>query len=490
MAHGRAREMSGSRLRQDPKKRYSKDLDLLHTAISQNHHRKSNLARSVSSQNLLNKNIPMTEHGPGPERPAFRKWHSFQMHTASEAKDAKEGSSNPPRISVGIHPSDNLHTPAQEPSMHGSRVIQTSTANIPHDDNSVSPLTVLKDQYNIRRPDFHMPMTATPATDNSFNNLLDQNSQTHTELTTVLESRSSKSVFNRMSQIMNMAHASMHSLVPMLPGGDPENESLSGHMSSSNISNYQSESDTEEEEDDGDGLSQNKPQVDNWKSPVGNTQMDLSNDLNNFQDMLNEINDFQSNFVDKFSPSSSKGVRLNRTQQKILDYKELHSFDSSSTLNSLGPLSSALNLPAPSSVLNSYSMRIQSETITSQYTSIRLRFGSKVNSHMSTMKKYIGANTAVLGFINRLELAKLKGFGWISPNSDYKEKPPLNFENKDEIIKTMWDSEISQFFGSAVAEPSSQGSESGTSGIRRTSNEELMDNVDFAAIARGVKLRG
>ena len=79
-----------------------------------------------------------------------------------------------------------------------------------------------------------------------------------------------------------------------------------------------------------------------------------------FEELMIKISGFQENFVNKLPYTN---VKLSRTQQRQLDYKQLYEYESTDIENG--------------SDLVCYDWKIQNETILSQYTSIRLRFSSK-----------------------------------------------------------------------------------------------------------------
>jgi hypothetical protein len=494
--------------------------ELLQTAINQNHQFRSTLTKSFSAQNLAttnekSKNIPMAPEQKN-SRPTLKRWNSFNMVYKNEEANHE----------------NNVTT-------HDNNVTLMETIHSTKD--SISPLTVLKDQYNIKRP---LSLQTNPNTnskedtisnpntisnpDNSFSNLLDTKFSDLTPTTSTGGSSKTNKFYNKMSQIVNLAHDSMHSLVPMFnkdfitnENTDPTNTSS---IVSGNISNFQSEDD-ESEDDADDRKTQDNNELDTqyrlelWKSPTVLTNPEAPENVGDFQSIVNEINQFQSTFVDKFTNSPSESTfRTNRTQQKILDYKELYSIESPSSLSILASQPSTL-APPISSILNSYNVKIQCETITSQYTAIRLRFASRIPSDLDKSNKNMKPHTGVLGFLNRLELLNetRPTNEWLSKcTSDYySEDKNISFENRDHVLKSIWETQLNSKFNSNGIEvaqdpvddetirTSNESDESigtsnemdesiGTSNEMdesfRTSNEtDESIKVDFSQMARNVK---
>lgn len=310
-----------------------------------------------------------------------------------------------------------------------------------------------------------------------------------------------------MSQIVNLVHDSMHSLVPMLnkdfitnENTDPTNASS---MVSGNISNFQSDDD-ESEDDVDDRKTQDNPELDTqyrlelWKSPTVLTNPEALENVGDFQSIVNEINQFQSTFVDKFTNSPSESTfRANRTQQKVLDYKELYSIESPTSLSTLASQPST-QAPPISSILNSYNVKIQCEAITSQYTAIRLRFASRIPSDLDISNKNMKPHTGVLGFLNRLQLLNetLPTSEWLTKctSNYYSEDKSISFENRDHVLKSIWETQLNSEFNSNGIEASRDPFDDETTATNdkdesfRTSNEtDESIKVDFSQMARNVK---
>lgn len=132
------------------------------------------------------------------------------------------------------------------------------------------------------------------------------------------------------------------------------------------------------------------------------------------QDVINDINSFQSNFV-RNDGLPTPPVRVSRTQRKVLDYKDLYPEESE----------------APRST--DYSTKIQHDTVVLEYTSIRLRFASKV-----VTKSHMRPDTGVLGFINR----------YVSPKALKPSKAPSQFPLGDTPLDRLWADEMARQFPS------------------------------------------
>ena len=479
--------------------------ELLQTAINQNHQFRSTLTKSFSAQNLAtanekSKNIPMALEQKNP-RPTIKRWNSFNMVYKNDETKHENKVTN-----------------------HDNNVTFMETIHSTKD--SISPLTVLKDQYNIKRPlslqtspnpnsnpnTISNPnLNSNPNTisnpDNSFSNLLDTKFSDLTPTTSTGGSSKTNKFYSKMSQIVNLVHDSMHSLVPMLnkdfitnENTDPTNASS---MVSGNISNFQSDDD-ESEDDVDDRKTQDNPELDTqyrlelWKSPTVLTNPEALENVGDFQSIVNEINQFQSTFVDKFTNSPSESTfRANRTQQKVLDYKELYSIESPTSLSTLASQPST-QAPPISSILNSYNVKIQCEAITSQYTAIRLRFASRIPSDLDISNKNMKPHTGVLGFLNRLQLLNetLPTSEWLTKctSNYYSEDKSISFENRDHVLKSIWETQLNSEFNSNGIEASRDPFDDETTATNdkdesfRTSNEtDESIKVDFSQMARNVK---
>lgn len=175
------------------------------------------------------------------------------------------------------------------------------------------------------------------------------------------------------------AHSSMHSLTPM-QGGDITAVSSGG---TTTIVDYQSRNQNELDVLDEDECMW-IPMVDNSaKTPV----------THNLQEALNDVRDFQNQFVQRYNADVAKhtngakgrgsGVALNeaitvsRTQQKVLDYKDLQDDGHLDNITTHAAFDGATR--EGNGALD-YNVKIQNETITSQFTLLRLRFNGGENS--------------------------------------------------------------------------------------------------------------
>lgn len=135
---------------------------------------------------------------------------------------------------------------------------------------------------------------------------------------------------------------------------------------------------------DDDSIDEYTQKAEPWES--GDNFMD-NNFLNsllankqNMKDMLAEIDDFQSKFVQRFSAceptvSDSSILPVSRVQQKALDYRDLMSSEKDD-INSSQSYLSLSSINSETSTSFAYTVKKQHEMITSQYTLIRFRFAS------------------------------------------------------------------------------------------------------------------
>lgn len=225
------------------------------------------------------------------------------------------------------------------------------------------------------------------------------------------------------------AHSSMHSLTPM-QGGDTTAASSGGNTTMVDYqSRYQNELDVSDEDE-----CMWIPTVDNSaKTPV----------IHNMQEALNDVRDFQDQFVQRYNADVAKhtngakgrgsGVALNeaitvsRTQQKVLDYKDLQDDGHPDNITTHAASDGAIR--EGNSALN-YNVKIQNETITSQFTLLRLRFNGGENS------------MGVLGFLK-------PGRRW--PCAPPRGNMQVTKADKEQYLHEVWHTEMAVFARNSVA---------------------------------------
>lgn len=490
----RDRDASATRSRStNPLSRSTKDL-LLQTALSQNHHLKHNdelpeLNRSGSTNNLLNhgmarnKNIPMVHEQP---RPHIKRWNSITTAEIAQKVTENQKPTTPTgdRLASATPTADRIApatptlvqrlTPAASPEEY------RRAGEEARNKASISPLTVLRDNYNVKRPE-----TGAPPTDNSFQNL-DPTKRNLAQAPSLATSSSTAAsttnkIYNKMSHLINIAHNSMHSLVPMagkLPNGS-YNETVSSSTTKGTRPRYQSElddddddefhvrkyHDDDEDETDDDlnnrdaSTTETQYNLELWDTPTQYITQSPKHQQakgKRLQDILQEINDFQNDFVQKMNTpgtQATKNAGVNRTQQRVLDYRDLYEADGDSKSDSPSSLMVFKNKTNASPFGDSfnYSIKIQHDTILSDYTLIRLRFGSTLSSDES---KGMRSHTGVLGFVNRTtslnnEYKRSKGkktegeVPWYRAcSSDIPGESTVNFDNKEAYLRDLWSSEL------------------------------------------------
>ncbi|KAK6462800.1 hypothetical protein DFJ63DRAFT_313931 [Scheffersomyces coipomensis] len=473
-------------------KRFSRvNSDLLQTALNQNFI----LTKSNSTHSLLNqhdsKNIPMNpqdlqlqmqlqiqqqqqQQQQLSNRPHIKRWNSyniartkFDLTNTNDNDNEKLNLDLPPQVQVQPQP-QHQHLPHQQSNLHPLPSEQ-------QEKSSISPLTVLKDEYNTKRPVITTSSSTLFNTDNSFQNLVDKSDNVLDSQINPQNASPSKSnkLYQKINHIISIAHDSMHSLVPMLSIKDGVVEEVEGENTvattvNSRMANYQSESDDGSDDDDttinnihhnhngndlvDESLQNNDTQyrLDSWKSPI--MEENLIMDPHDVNEIIEEINDFQNNFVYKYNTSNPNpdtnpetNERINRTQQKLLDYKELYSTDEFINRASNSSTSSSASLAALN-IENSYDLKIQNETILTQYNSIRLRFPTKIVSSGKSKSSTATttATTGVLGYLNRYKpmISNPKN----SKQLDKDNK--ISFDDKDDILRNIWENESRSFFQS------------------------------------------
>ncbi|KAI5961414.1 uncharacterized protein KGF55_004037 [Candida pseudojiufengensis] len=331
--------------------------ELLQQAIlNQNSQFKSSLTRSISAHGIphidqthqhIKRQLNNTKDDQQQlkQRPGFRRWNSYQLP-------------------------DSL--PQNE---------DNNSSNFINKD-SISPLTVLKDQYDTKRPIVNNAMNM--STDNSYKEL-EKIKKDSTEDQIKIQP-------NLYEKMIHMANSGVNSL-----------KSLTENAFSEKTSNLiQSESD--DDDDNNNVLPQNEQK--DTQYPIENLENDF-NFPNEFNEMIKDITNFKND--------DNNFPKLNRTQQKLMDYKKLYEYElenNNTTSNSL-----------------SYEFKIQNEKILSQYNNIRLRFSSR-----EINKKQIVTDIGVLGFINRYKQNLLL--------NTTKNANVLSSKDTNELLKKIWDSEI------------------------------------------------
>lgn len=392
---------------------------------------KSSSGRLISDSRT--KNIPMSGNYRTSSRPAIKRWNSIQY--------------------LSNDPQDNLKT------RHSYRTSAQHITNNPNpnlDPDSVSPLTVLKDQYNTKRP---VSNAVSKSTDNYYkdletpskyqmtvsgpndNNLMgsDLEDGNKTNTTSPMESITNK-IYNKMTRLLQRHDdSSLKQITPtssnnpnLTRAGDKLNSEKSIPLSAkTSILKFQSELDDESEmEDDPELIDPNgNDQFDPLSSPNVNLQESSTINEVNFDKIMDEINDFQNNFVQKFNvntPNSATSKNeqdsydwdssSSRIQRKILDYKDLYNQDDNLSKNS-SYFSLKLQNQLSYNILNDYTFKIQHETIMQQYNLIRFRYLSPPDFHIYTIDgepiykdkvqhQYLKSNMGVLGFLNRAQLVE------------------------------------------------------------------------------------
>ncbi|CUM68175.1 uncharacterized protein PRCAT00005893001 [Priceomyces carsonii] len=271
-------------------------------------------------------------------------------------------------------------------------------------------------------------------------------------------SQPANKLYNKINLIIKKAHNSMNSLVPITSGS----KEIQPSMNSGNISNYQSESDDDTE-----------TQIDVWTPQTLDLPEIRPKDANK---LWNEASDFQNTLINKFNMNINNygneiPTKFGRVQQKVLDFKELYASE---------PPSVQLN-----GNVQSYDIKIQHDTLMNQYTSIRLRFGSKIASGKGQLK----TDTGILGFINR----KHRSNNMDIQNDKYKpldnlELTPrerITIDNKSEYVASMWKRALNSSFN---REPPQDPT---TSELETQDDDDIFSketsSLDLSAIARGVK---
>lgn len=207
--------------------------------------------------------------------------------------------------------------------------------------SEISPFSILEDQYNTKHP---VASSIDLSTDNSFREL-----EKHAPTQTPIKS----SLYDKMS---NFAHG-------LFTNGSPSEDSLSDTM----------------------------------ETEVNDTQYEI--ELVESQDSQPDFEEVLRNLA--LQSSDTITPKLNRTQQKQIDLKDLFQTEHSERAE-----------------LN-YDWRIQNETILSQYTTIRLRFASH-----QVHRKRMETNIGVLGFIKH--------------HCNYINPTPVALGENDSVIKQIW----------------------------------------------------
>lgn len=181
-------------------------------------------------------------------------------------------------------------------------------------------------------------------------------------------------------------------------------------------------------EPDDDSDDNNDQQTEVWEGVEGFVDNNFLNapppEKQNINEILLEIDDFQSKFVQKYNAYTPNGYEKTRTptsrvQQKVLDYKDLIGTENDDVNSSQSYLSLA-SINSESSSSFAYAIKKQHEMINSQYTLIRLRFPSLRKS-------------GVLGFISR----QVKPVANLEPTLDVGK-----LRQARAFLQSTWDEEL------------------------------------------------
>lgn len=375
-------------------KRYNSggsDNDILRTAIHQNY--KSNITRSMCGYSIARSKSsePIRQTTQSPTRPPFQRSISYT-------------------ISSNLRGNKLVKRQNLEFFMNDSHSIQSTKSGSRNNSvsrmDNVSPLTVLEDRYDIKRPIHH---TCLSKTENSFENLQKasaskSDSSSHQSSLTVNMNPS-----NRRDSL-NQYHIRIAS----------RNHPVTNHVDD-NASSNDEDDNFESKSEEGDELGLD---IDDDYGPYHLT-LDI-------MDVFQEMHEFQQNFLKKDETEENVGIsKMNRTTKRLNDYKTLTAEPSKPDLIQF---------------LNSYVVKIQYESISSQYTSIRCRFPTKIATGKSKTK--LRTQTGILGFINRYNESLLdeKSISY-SATSKFTL---LNFTNPaksktEQYIQTMWDQQLQMF---------------------------------------------
>lgn len=295
-----------------------------------------------------------------------------------------------------------------------------------HDPASISPLTVIKDQYNTRRPMSNY--IASP--DNTFQDL---------DLPVVPEAanpqdKMSNKIYNKMVLLLQSSYDGPVE-TPASSSTLPPRKSVSTTRTS--LLKFQSELDEELDEE-----YEERTELNTWDSPNINVQNDSNIDAVDVSAIMDEIHDFQSNFVQKFNQVLNQ-ENESRVQQKILDYRDLQEDGLSRTPSYFNLKNSAM-----AQFFGSYNFKIQYETIIHQYNQIRLRFsdapdfelysiGGRPVSNKDTLD--IKSDVGVLGFLARQEIVNRQ-------RGKYTGGASSDMIDSEEYIQKIWSREMDELF--------------------------------------------
>ena len=413
-------------------------------------HRSLSRLTKTNDPNLLQTALQNRNRYSSPEIPSEVKQKADGMRTLSEQRDHRfiDPRFNDPRIndsrSKHIRMISNERGPTSgkesRPAMKRWNSIQylsqdnkATTSN----SSSISPLTVIKDQYDTKRPVSNYSTSTAetiPVVDNSFRTLetVSKDESFDQDETGPLSNR----LYNRMSKFLTSRGK------PKPEGTVDSTPTSTGEVS---VLKYHSELDNDSESEDGD--STDPQNYDSWTSPNVNIN-DTSNDVN-IDSVLTEINDFQNNFVQKYNTSTPQGQSIQdsstqgRIQRKILEYKDLYSQDDDLKLSSNHHKNQGLI-----SIYNDHNFKIQYETILQQYNFIRFRYSSGIDPDHYTFagnlidtQDQLRSNVGISGFLNRSKICSNKN-GTKDPSNETNS--PLNLEGVHESLTSTWNQEMAR----------------------------------------------
>lgn len=339
--------------------RAPKDPATDHPSVVQNPSQRHSLPHIFRKSHVL-RNIPM---GELVHRPQIKRWTSYDPFNQSSEKSNQESETTPSRL-LSLNSRRSPRSRSRRSSYYHSSLCQTSNA--------------FENLKQSRANGFDQDATVDPDASIYFEKQAISNVQANAKETPTL--------YSRVSDKLRIAHNSMASLVTARDSAKPSPLCMHTPI-------YQSELDSDDgsdsaKEDDVNDLMGHSPSLDlRYQGDSDDTDPAMIDSL------ALEISGFQDTFVNN-SRQNHSNLKIGRTQQKLMDYKNLYDTDHMTFADQQNS--------SKGSAASTYHFRIQSELLTAQYTSIRLRFLEKSVALPRNPDKHRVKNTiGIYGFLDR-----------------------------------------------------------------------------------------
>lgn len=379
--------------------RTRRDLSCGHHTAFQNHSHRHSLPHIYRKTHLL-RNIPM---GELVLRPQIKRWTSYDPFKQPSEKTNHECTASSLRL-VSLNGRRSPRSRSRRSSNNHSSLRQANNAS----DDSERSAADGSDPDTAADPDVSIYL------ENQAIPIVQPNS------------KETLTLYSRVSDKFRVAHNSMASLITARDSTKPSPLCIHTPITRSEL---ESDEGSDSANDDANEFLMRTPTL---ESPYQDEIDEI--DPRIIDSLALEISGFQEIFVNR-SRENQPNLKIGRTQQKLMDYKNLYETDQMTFADQQNS--------GRGSVASTYRFRIQSEVLTAQYTSIRLRFLERSmvlprNPEKHRVKTTIG----IYGFLDRYIEQK-------QPLSESTKlairttaSPSFEVGNYNHLLNRMWESTL------------------------------------------------